>query len=183
MMDWFPAVMALVGVLVGVGVQEFRIWREKKDKYKDMVFEKLLEAHQDAYYWCMRLSGHMRPDRLMRDGGVEAAIKEDQEALEWLNKNALYLDEDSRTKMTSFILYIHETSMKYKDEKWKKNINIEEELLKTLENVVKVTSSLKKGIGVKYLPEQEISIENIEMERAFDTVVKDAKGFREKQKK
>jgi len=31
-MDWFPAVMTIAGVLVGVGVQEFRIWRAKIDK-------------------------------------------------------------------------------------------------------------------------------------------------------
>ena len=35
-MDWFPAVMTLIGVLVGVGIQEIRIWRERTDKYKDI---------------------------------------------------------------------------------------------------------------------------------------------------
>ena len=49
-MDWFPAVMTLVGVLIGVGIQELRFWHERKDKYKDMVFEKRLAAYQGAYY-------------------------------------------------------------------------------------------------------------------------------------
>jgi hypothetical protein len=31
-MDWFSAVMGLVGVLLGVAIQEFRFWRERKDK-------------------------------------------------------------------------------------------------------------------------------------------------------
>ena len=114
-MDWVTAVIGLVGVIVGVGIQEFRIWRERKDKYKDMVFEKRLDAHQGAYYWCMTLFELMLPPKLMKDGGVKVAAEETLKATDWLNKNALYLDEDSRVVMNLFFRYISETCYKYLD--------------------------------------------------------------------
>jgi len=175
MMDWFAAVMTLVGVLVGVGVQEFRIWRERKDRYKNMVFQKRLDAHQGAYYWCMRLMTLMRPDRLMREGGVGAAIEKNWEASEWLNKNALYLDKDSRSKMIGFVRYIGETSLKYKDEGWKTDVHIKEETLNVVMRAGEVVTTVEKGIGVDYLPKQKTLSENIrwiEIEQELGKIVK-----------
>ena len=181
-MDWFPAVMTLIGVLVGVGIQEIRIWRERKDKYKDMVFERRLDAHQGAYYWCMRLYHFLMPQRLMKVEGVEAAFKEAKEAYEWINRNALYLDEGSLEKMEDFVLYAYETCSKYGDEKEKKNINIENELLKLAANMGGLSGSIKKGIGAKYLPKTKISGKNIEIEETFDEVVGEVKELIRKQK-
>ena len=154
-MDWATAVITLAGVIAGVGIEEFRFWRERKDKYKDMVFEKRLDAHQGAYYWCTRLLDVMWPHKLMRDEGVRGAMKEGQGALDWLGKNALYLDEDSRIGMDVFIDYMCETAYKYVDEKGRKNINVEEETGKLLQNSREVVSRIKRGVGVKYLPEPE----------------------------
>lgn len=151
-MDWFPAFMTLVGVLVGVGVQELRIWREKKDKYKDMVFGKRLDVHQGAYYQCRKLTIVMMPFNLMKVGGVDAAIKEIWEAMDWMNKNALYLDEDSREKMDEFQIYANNTASKYVSEKERKNINTEEEEKKLGENLREVLSCIQRGVGAKYLP-------------------------------
>jgi len=173
-MDWFPAVMTLVGVLIGVGIQEFRIWRERKEKYMDMVFEKRLEIHQGAYYRCMRLSNIMLPHKLVGVEGLQAAVKELMEAIEWLNMNALYLDEASTAKMNSFLLYLGVTGSKYVylDKTKIKDINLEEETRKILQNRNEVVSKIKKGIGVKYLPEREIPSVDIEEEKSFDEVVK-----------
>ena len=170
MMDWFPAVMTLVGVLVGMGVQEFRIWREKKDKYKDMVFEKRLDAHQGAYYWVTRLLKLMVPPKLMKDGGAEVAFKETEKANEWLDKNALYLDENSRIKMLNFIIYIHETLRKYEDEEGRSNINIKAETMELYEKSGDLLSNIERGIGVKYLHKQKTS-ENIEVQKLLDKAV------------
>jgi hypothetical protein len=185
-MDWFPAVMSLIGVALGAGIQEIRVRRERKDKYKDMVFEKRLDAHQGAYYWCLRLSRSARPDNLLRERGVEGAIKESWKGLEWLHKNALYLDEGSALKMNNFIVYIMERSLKYKDEGWRKNIDIKKEVEEVLERLVEVTTSIRKGVGVKYLPEQRIPIVDIEtgriLEEFFDEMVKDTEGLTSKEK-
>jgi hypothetical protein len=171
MMDWFPAVMTLVGVLIGVGIQEFRIWRERKDKYKDMVFEKRLDVHQGAYYWCMKFVKLMMPHRLMKVVGREALLQASWEFTEWLNKNALYLDEGSVEKLNKFFQYVTETGCKYADEKRKKDINIKEETQELIKNVNDILASIKKGIGFKYLPEQEILIEGIESEKLLDKAV------------
>ena len=181
-MDWFPAVMGLIGVVVGVAIQEFRIWRERKDKYKDMIFEKRLDAHQGAYYRCMRLSKFMLPHELMKDEGT-AALEEILESYEWLAKNALYLDGDSRTKITYCFDYVRETAEKYEDEEWRKNINVKEEMRKLQENMVAVLVSIEKGIGVKYLPESRISIEHSELERVFDVAVENAEELMRRQKR
>jgi hypothetical protein len=172
-MDWFPAVMTVVGVLVGVGVQEFRIWRERKDKYKDMIFEKRLDAHQGAYYRCTKLAQSVRPDRLLRDGGAEEAINESWECLDWLNGNALYLDENSRFKMTNFILYVSQMGSKYMDKELRKTIEVEKQVEGVTRRLVAVCGSIKKGIGVKYLPEEElkVSMESIEMQKMLDELL------------
>jgi hypothetical protein len=170
--DWFPAVMTLVGVVIGVGIQELRIWRERKDKYKDMIFEKRLDAHQGGYYWCMKLLSVMMPNRLMKDGGLSDVDEKLGGAMEWLDKNALYLNQDSRVKMNEYFQYVSETSLKYKDVKGISNINIGEETEKLVENAGKVLSSIQKGIGVEYIPEKKLSREKIEIEKELGGVAK-----------
>lgn len=168
MMDWVTPFLGLLGVVVGAGIQEFRIWREKKDKYMDMVFEKRLDAHQGAYYWCMKLFSLMSPSTLMGDGGVEAAFKGCVEGSDWLIKNALYLDEDSRVKMNQFFVYVTKTCGKYLDETSRKNINTKDEAVKLLQHARDVVSSIKRGVGVKYLPEPRILGESIGEMKSLD---------------
>jgi hypothetical protein len=183
MMDWFPAVMTLAGVLVGVGVQEFRIWREKKDKYKDMVFEKRLDAHQGAYYWCMTLVKLAMPHRLVKDGGKQALVKGMWEATEWLNKNALYLDEGSLEEMNKFFQYVSETGVKYRGERRGQDINVATEAAELVRNSGEVLGSIKRGIGYKYLPETRISSGDIEADELFDKAVEKMEELIRKEKK
>lgn len=158
-MDWFPAVMVLVGVLVGFGFQELRFRRERKDKYKDMIFEKRLEAQQGAYYRCFKLLEFMLPYRLMRRGGEEALLDEMGEYSDWLNRNTLYLDRDSRTKINLFFDYAMTRITKYRDKEWIENINVKEEMVELNTRMVEVVESISKGIGVEYLPERRLRIE------------------------
>jgi hypothetical protein len=158
MMDWFPAVMTLVGVLVGLGVQELRIWRERKDKYKDMIFEKRLDAHQGAYYRCMKLAESMRPDKLVRDGGVEEAIKETWRGLDWLHQNALYLDDSSGSEMNGFIAYVAGMAIKYRGKEWRSPLEVRKEVNEVAVRLAGVLGSIRRGVGVKYLPEGDMPI-------------------------
>ena len=173
-MDWFPAVMGLVGVAVGVGIQEFRIWRERKDKYKDMIFEKRLETHQGAYYRCQRLVDFMMPDALVEDEGVKALIDELWEYKEWLDKNTLYLDGDSRAKINMLINYAVRTAKKYRDEEWIKKIDVGKETAQLHKNIVEVLMSIKRGVGVDYLPEEKVQIEDSYLYELFGEVVERA---------
>ena len=171
-MDWLPAVMTLIGVLVGVGIQEIRIWREKKDKYKDMVFEKRLDAHQGAYYWCMRLSGVVMPHSLAKDGGTQPAVKVLGEALEWLDKNALYLDEDSRIKMDALIGDAYGTASRYEDKEGRGNINEGKEERRLSGEIREALASIKTGVGVRYLPERRIPREYIKARKQLGKLLK-----------
>lgn len=172
-MDWFAAVMALVGVAVGVGAQELRLWREKKDKYKDMVFEKRLDAHQGAYYRCMKLCNLLLPHKLIKTEGLRAGASELLESIDWMNKNALYLNEDSRVKLGEFLHFLAKRGSEYVYKSNAKNVNIEEEMRKLLIERNRVIGSIKKGIGVKYLPEIGISGVDVEGQRSFDETVKE----------
>jgi len=169
-MDWFPAVMTLVGVLVGLGFQEFRFRRERKDRYKDMIFEKRLEAHQGAYHRCFRLLEFMFPYRLMRGGGEAALLDEMVEYSDWLNKNTLYLDRDSRTKINLLFDYAMTRIEKYRDKEWVANINVKEEMVELSARMVEVVVSISKGVGVEYLPEGKLRIEGGVVQR----IVRDA---------
>jgi hypothetical protein len=155
-MDWFPAIMTVVGVLIGVGIQGLRIWREKRDKYRDMVFERRLDAHQAAYYRCMRLLRVSVPWQLAEDGGLDSVVKEIDEATEWLNQNALYLDEGSREGMEDLMISLNISAGKYEKEGRKGGRNDKKVRDKVVREVGEVLHSLKKGIGVKHLPDQEI---------------------------
>lgn len=54
MADWVAPVMGLAGVALGAGIAEFRHWRESRERYQAMSFERRLEAHQEAYYYNQR---------------------------------------------------------------------------------------------------------------------------------
>lgn len=182
MMDWFPAVIGLIGVLVGVGIQEFRRWREGKDKYGDMVFEKRLEAHQGAFYWCERLMKSMMPHRLTKTEGIEVVIKEFWEAQEWRIKNELYLDKGSREGLYGFLMYVGKKIAEYGNEEWRSNINVKEETEELLKNSAKVLARIEMGIGFKYLPRQEIPSESFEREKLLDEAVEGMEDIIRKQK-
>jgi hypothetical protein len=146
------------------------------------VIEKRLDAHQGAYYWCERLFKSMMPHRLMKAEGVGVVIKEFWEAQEWRIKNELYLDKGSRKELSRFFLYVGKKIVKYKDEEWRRNINIKEETRELSKNSVEVLASIERGIGFKYLPEQKISSENIEVEQLLDEAVKGMEEIIGKQK-
>ena len=173
-MDYIAAIIGFAGVALGALILGITNWLARKDKYKDMVFEKRLDAHQGAHYWCMRLMTVMRPDRITRKGGVAAAVEKNQEALEWLNKNALYLDQDSRLKMVSFVKYIGEASLKYRDEEWRTEVHMKEETLNVVMRAAEAATAVEKGIGVEYLPKQKALTENmrwIEIEEELDRIL------------
>jgi hypothetical protein len=181
-MDWFTPFVGFLGVAIGLGYQEYRIRRERKDKYKDIVFEKRLDAHQGAFYHCVRMLKFAMPDKLITDGGFAVAIKETLEGHEWLNKNALYLDRDSRTKMGLFFNYICETAIKYKDEKWRRNVNIGEETEKLMDNVAEMLACIERGVGGEYLPERNELVKSIDTEKMLDELIEEEEGLIEKKK-
>jgi hypothetical protein len=181
-MDWFTPLVGFIGLAIGLGYQEYRIRRERKGKYKDMIFEKRLEAHQGAHYGLKRLSKFMLPYELMKDGGLKALHEEMSKYYDWIDKNVLYLDGDSRRKISLFSQYAWETMKKYQDAEWIKNINVKEEIRKLIDNMATVLVSIERGIGVNYLPEEKMSLEESLLEKMFDEAVGDVGELVKKQK-
>jgi hypothetical protein len=182
MMDWFPAVMALIGAGIAVGAQELRFRRERKDKYKDMVFEKRLDAHQEVYYRLRGLLRFMLPHRLMQEGGVKALGKEISECDKCVARNALYLARDSRREIIMFLEYARKRGKRYIDEEWVKSVNVRKETEELVHNMAEVLNSVEKGIGVKYLPEEKMRLENSFIQEIYDETVDKAERLARKQK-
>ena len=45
MPEW---IVALISVVLGAGISEFRHWRENKEQFRVMTFEKRIQTHQEA---------------------------------------------------------------------------------------------------------------------------------------
>ena len=181
-MDWFPALMTLVGVLVGVAIQEYRIRRERKDKYKDMAFEKRLEAHQEIYYRIIGLGELMSPGKLMKEAGAKAFHKELLEFTKCVARNALYLARDCRREIVVFLEYARKTGNNYADEEWVKSVNVKEEMDKLLHNMRIVMNSVERGVGVEYLPEEKTRLEASFMQGMREELLDKAERLASKRK-
>lgn len=131
-MEW---VAAIVGVIIGAAIQEFRHWRESKERFRVMTFEKRLEAHQRAYYWCHKLNEVLNPSN------SEEIHKVASEAREWWDSNCLFLDANSRHKMVELINLAHfyADGNKLGEDVWSA--------------LMKAWKTIVAGIGVEYLPE------------------------------
>ena len=182
-MDLLIALVGFLGLAIGFGYQEYRMRRERKDKYKDMVFEKRLEVHQGAYYRCNRLVGFMMPEKLVEDGGIVALADELGEYRVWISKNALYLAPDSRIKMNVFFHYAFKKGKKYADKEWIKTMNVKGETLELTKNLVEVLDSVERGVGVEYLPEERIEVEVSYLEEILGEAVESKERMMEKQRK
>lgn len=180
-MDWITAFIGLLGVVIGALIQEFRISRERKDKYKDMVFERRLDAHQEVYYRLKGLLLFMVPHRLMQKGGVKDLAKEISECYKCVDRNALYLAKDSRREIIMFVEYARKTGKRYIDAQWVKSVNVKKETEELLHNIAAVLVSVEKGIGVKYLPEEKMRLENSFMQEVLDEAVDEQERLARKQ--
>lgn len=133
MEGWETALVGFFGVILGVGIQEFRRWRESKEVYQHMVFQKRLETHQKAFEWCQKLS--LELSRSEADQIHKVAIK----FRDWWNANCFYLDPKSRIEIIPLINYAHQYTRE------PKRVDIWGQL-------EKVEKAITTGIGREYIP-------------------------------
>lgn len=182
MTDWFPAVIGLIGVVVGIAAVEIRIWRGQKDKYKDMVFEKRLDAHQEVFCRLHALQQFLLPHRLMKEGGVKALAKEISECNKSVARNALYLAKDSRIEIVMFLRYARNRGKKYTDAEWVRRVNVKKETAELVHNTAVVLGSVERGIGAKYLPGRKIRLEDSLLQEVLDETVEEEEILTSEQK-
>jgi TPR repeat protein len=134
--EWITGLFTLLGAAIGAGISEYRNWRERKNRLRIMTFEKRLEAHQKAYYWCHKLN------EVLNISNKSEIHRISNEAREWWNNNSLYLDAVSRSKMVGLFNLAH----MYADDHESGNY-VWERLWETFKAIV-------SGIGFEYLPEE-----------------------------
>jgi hypothetical protein len=136
-MDWLIALFALLGVVLGLGYNEYRNRKEQKDRYRVITFEKRLEAHQKAYYWYHQLN------RVLNIGDSEAIHETTNKAREWWDSNCLFVDANSRREMVRLMNLSH---MYANDNKMAQE--------KIWDYVISTSKAIVLGIGFEYLPEE-----------------------------
>jgi len=109
MPDWAIAVAVVFGTLLGVSIGEFRQWRERRERYQLMTFEKRLEAHQRAFYWCHKLNV------VLNRKDPKEIHKIADEAREWWDDNCLFLDQNSRQKMIPLFNFANQYANEIED--------------------------------------------------------------------
>jgi len=148
-MEWL---VGLIGVIIGAGIQEFRHWRESKERYQVMTFEKRLQVHQDAVSWCWKIAMNMTPGKLKDAEGIHRLLDDVKDATEWVAHNCLLLDYDSNNSMRSVLEFATETTRKYVN--GEANALDKDRAIKEIsKNVGKATRCIAQGVGVKYMPD------------------------------
>ena len=150
-MDWVTAVVGLIGVIIGAGIQEFRHWRESKQRYQVMTFDKRLQIHQEAVAWCMKIATNMTPSKLREKQDIERLLGHAETAQQWLINNCLFLDSNSHASMLNVLDFAMD--------KAKKCVNgvpttiDKEEEAEIAKRIGKATKCIAQGVGVKYMPD------------------------------
>jgi hypothetical protein len=98
MIDWFTPVIGLAGVVLGAIITQFLPWRESKELYRKITFEKRLKKHQEALSFCYLIyhSISSKEDEQVKNSKINEVEK-------WWENNCLFLDEKSRRKMLDLI--------------------------------------------------------------------------------
>ncbi len=151
MTEWWVPLVGLFGVLIGVGITEFRLRMERKDRYRIMTFEKRLQVHQELYRLCMEQAMLLNE---LHAKGLEASekfLKSHDEIKEWLNHNCLYIDTRSwRAVINAFF-----AASIYGRDFAEQRQTIDKAYEYARSEFTKCLSSIAKGVGAKYLPETD----------------------------
>ena len=134
MPEW---IVALISVVLGAGIIEFRHWRDSREQFRVMTFEKRLQTHQEALSYCYKLyhSIFSRKDEGEKNKTVNEVGK-------WWEDNCLLLDEKSRRKMLDLVGDARDYVNGFAES--------QSTVQRTFRETLRVIS---QGIGVKHLPE------------------------------
>ena len=135
-MEWLTGLFTLLGVMLGLGFSEYRSRQERKERFRVMTFDKRLETHQQAYYWCQKLN------EVLNASDKEEVHKTADKAREWWYNNCLFLDRESRSNMAGLTILAHSYANGLKSGEY-----VWDKLMATLRAIV-------VGIGFEYLPEE-----------------------------
>ena len=141
-MEWLNGIFALFGFLIGLGFSEYRSWRERKERFQVITFDKRLQAHQEALSWFYRLHKSLNFYDAFVDKKTDDINKALDEVREWWQTNCLLLDESSRQKMVDSMMAISDHVG------FNKSYNAA-----VYASLREMRAAIIQGIGIKHLPE------------------------------
>jgi hypothetical protein len=138
MPEWVAPVVGLIGVVLGAGISEFRHWREDKEQYRVMTFEKRLQTYQEALSLCYELQ-----DILNIAKSNEEKYEVIDKLQKWWENNCLSLDENTRQSINALTSEAYGHVSGYAE----KRSTVFVKLVETRATIV-------QGIGIRHLPER-----------------------------
>lgn len=154
MNGWIGAIIGFIGVILGIVIVEVRLWRERKERYQVVTFEKRLEVHQQAFSWCVKMATHLGQSygEISSDEANLHSITLNElyeEATDWYGNNCLYLDEASRKSIFDAIGLLLDRA-----EQLMNNTRETSQFVQQARKTVgKTMRYIANGLGVKYLPD------------------------------
>ena len=139
-----PALIGLLGVILGISASAFWQWTESEDRYRAMTFESRLEAHQEAFaladktmrrFYSVRIGVSSIPDKPTLYSYFE-------ELREGWQAYCLYLEPTARGAFYDLMMATAQCWQDYNSENAKKCYDLAEA----------AEQKLVEGIGQEYLP-------------------------------
>ena len=158
---WGYLIAVVIGVVLSEAIRWFRDWREGEEKYRVMLYEKRLEAHQMAFYLIRELNGSF-PGSIedMDEDRVASIEKARAEVDKWWASHCFYLDPKSRDKIMEAIVRSEELVRDYglpKDPGYKwgndERKSWSKERMAFTFCIDKTRRTLVEGIGMKHIEE------------------------------
>ena len=164
METWGYVIAVVLGVAISELIRLFHDWQERHEKYRLMIYEKRLEAHQEAFYWVRELNRLFTGSMADMDQDRVDKIKEIINKVDtWWGSHCFYLDDKSSDSVLEVMTRSEELIGAYGDfvlpyrsnaepdreqyEKWKK------ERWQLTVFIDRTWRTLEKGIGMKHIEE------------------------------
>lgn len=146
MPDWAVAIIGPICLLLGIGISEFRQWRQERNKYRFVTFEKRLTVHQEAYNLASEI-GAMFFEQLTGQGmpTSENLTFTISKTRAWWRGNCLWLDKASRKAFLDLVNHTEVYAESYDPD----------DAEKCLAFAGIATKKIASGIGEQHLPDIE----------------------------
>jgi len=152
MTDWVAGMTGLIGVALGIFATSYWQWRQDKEKYRVMTFEKRLDIHQTLYSLNQSIYENIRNRAEITQYGNE--LKEF-----WKTKS---LDLDKNTRISAMVLLsaVREYSRLLSNQGTEPRILDEKEtaLISKLNNNLR---DIEEGVGTEHLSRVEHNSQDI----------------------
>lgn len=144
MPDWAVAIIGPICLLLGIAISEFRQWRQERNKYKFVTFEKRLTVHQEAYNLASEI-GWMFFEQLTGQGmpTSDDLTSKSSKMRTWWRGNCLWLDKASRKAFLDLVNHAEVYAESYDPD----------DAAKCLEFAKIATKKIAGGIGEQHLPD------------------------------